>query len=59
MVLTKNEKFYNIALAVRSHGWARDMGSKFKKKLERKHKVNEFTFYLLFIILDLTLGLPI
>lgn len=43
MVSTKNEKFYNIALAVRSHGWARDMGSKFKKKLERKHKVNEFT----------------
>ena len=30
MVSTKNEKFYNIALAVRSHGWARDR-SKFKK----------------------------
>ena len=43
MVSTKNDKFYNIALAVRSHGWARDMGSKFKRKLERKYKVNEFT----------------
>ncbi len=43
MVSTKNDKFYNIALAVRSHGWARDMGSEFKRKLERKYKVNEFT----------------
>ena len=43
MVSTKNNKFYNIALAVRSHGWARDMGRKFKRNLEKKYKVNEFT----------------
>lgn len=43
MVSTKNNKFYNIALAVRSHGWARDMERKFKRKLEKKYKVNEFT----------------
>ena len=35
MVSTKNKKFYNISLAVRSHGWARDM--------EKKYRVNEFT----------------
>ena len=43
MVSTKNKKFYNISLAVRSHGWARDMEKKFKLKLEKKYRVNEFT----------------
>ena len=49
MVSTKDRKFYNISLAIRSHGWARDMENKFKKKLEKKYKVDEFvslyTFY--------------
>jgi len=49
MVSTDDRKFYNISLAIRSHGWARDMEKTFKKKLEKKYKVDEFeslyTFY--------------
>ncbi len=49
MVSTNNKKFYNIALAIRSHGWARDTELSFKKNLEKKYNVDEFkslfTFY--------------
>ena len=49
MLSTNDRKFYNISLAIRSHGWARDMEKSFKKSLEKKFKVNEFesfyTFY--------------
>ena len=48
MVSTNDKKFYNISLAVRSHGWARDI-EKILKKLEKKYKIDEFkslyTFY--------------
>ena len=42
MVSTRNNKFYNIALGIRSHGWSRDMEKKFKNKLEKKFKIDEF-----------------
>ena len=49
MVSTNNKKFYNISLAVRSHGWSRDMQKNFKNKLEKKYNIDEFksffTFY--------------
>ena len=49
MVSTSDRNFYNILLAIRSHGWARDVQKQFKKKLEKKFKVDEFkslyTFY--------------
>jgi CDP-6-deoxy-D-xylo-4-hexulose-3-dehydrase len=49
MVSTDDRKFYNISLAIRSHGWARDMEKIFRKQLEKKYKVDEFeslyTFY--------------
>ena len=49
MVSTKDKKFYNIALAIRSHGWARDVQKSFRYKLEKKYRVDEFkslyTFY--------------
>lgn len=49
MVSTNDKKFYNIALAIRSHGWARDVQKSFKYKLEKKYSVDEFkslyTFY--------------
>ena len=49
MISTNDRKFYNISLAIRSHGWARDMEKFFKRKLEKKYKVDEFeslyTFY--------------
>ena len=49
MVSTRDKRFYNILLAIRSHGWARDVQDSFKKKLEKKFKVDEFkslyTFY--------------
>jgi len=49
MVSTRNNKFYNISLSIRSHGWSRDMQNSYKKSLERKYKVDEFkslfTFY--------------
>jgi len=49
MISTNDKRFYNISLAIRAHGWARDMQKAFKKKLEKKYKVDEFkslyTFY--------------
>ena len=49
MVSTSDRNFYNILLAIRSHGWARDVQEPFKKKLEKRFKVDEFkslyTFY--------------
>lgn len=49
MVSTNDKKLYNILLAIRSHGWARDVQNLFRKKLEKKYNVDEFkslyTFY--------------
>ena len=49
MISTSNNKFYNVASAIRAHGWSRDMQKSFKKKLEKKFKIDEFksffTFY--------------
>ena len=49
MVSTFNKKFYNISLAVRAHGWSRDMQKDYKKMLEKKYRIDEFksffTFY--------------
>ena len=49
MVSTNDKRFYNISLGVRAHGWARDMEKSFRKKLEKKYKIDEFkslfTFY--------------
>ena len=49
MVSTNDKRFYNISLGIRSHGWARDMQKVFRKKLEKKYKIDEFkslyTFY--------------
>ena len=49
IISTDNNEFYNIALSIRSHGWARDVESKYKKNLEKKFNVYEFkslyTFY--------------
>ena len=49
MISTNDKRFYNISLGIRSHGWARDMQKAFRKKLEKKYKVDEFeslyTFY--------------
>lgn len=49
LVSTNNRDLYNIFLAIRAHGWARDMEDSYKKKLEKKYKINEFdslyTFY--------------
>ena len=49
IISTDNKEFYNVALSIRSHGWARDVESKYKKNLEKKFNVDEFkslyTFY--------------
>ena len=49
MVSTNNKKFYNISLALRAHGWSRDVESSYKRMLEKKYNVDEFksffTFY--------------
>ncbi len=49
IISTDNNEFYNVALSIRSHGWARDVESKYKKNLEKKFNVDEFkslyTFY--------------
>lgn len=49
MISTNDNKLFNISLAIRSHGWARDMQDNYKNKLEKKYKIDEFralyTFY--------------
>ncbi len=49
IISTDNNEFYNVALSIRSHGWARDVETKYKKNLEKKFNVDEFkslyTFY--------------
>jgi len=49
MASTKNKKFYNISLAIRAHGWSRDMQKSYKRMLEKKYGIDEFksffTFY--------------
>ncbi len=42
MASTRNNKFYNIALGIRSHGWSRDMEKRYKNRLEKKFKIDEF-----------------
>jgi CDP-6-deoxy-D-xylo-4-hexulose-3-dehydrase len=49
MVSTNDKIFSNIALAIRSHGWGRDMEKSYTRKLEKKYKIDQFkslyTFY--------------
>lgn len=49
MVTTDDYNLYNIMLSIRSHGWIRDLSKKFKQKLNKKYKIDEFrklyTFY--------------
>ena len=49
MISSNDNRFYNISRAIRAHGWARDMEEGFRKKLEKKYKVDKFkslyTFY--------------
>jgi CDP-6-deoxy-D-xylo-4-hexulose-3-dehydrase len=45
MVSTDDFKFYNIALCVRAHGWARDLNINIKNKLEKKFKTSQFTSF--------------
>ena len=51
MVSSQDKKFYNISLAIRAHGWSRDMQLDYKKKLEKKHGIDEFKSYFTFTIL--------
>ena len=48
-VISTDNNNYNIALAIRSHGWARDVENNFKNYLEKKFNIDEFkslyTFY--------------
>ena len=52
MASTRNNKFYNIALGIRSHGWSRDMEKRYKNKLEKNLKLMSLNLYMPFIILD-------
>ena len=49
MVSTNNKIFSNISIAIRSHGWSRDMEKNYARKLEKKYNIDEFkslyTFY--------------
>ena len=45
MVSSQDKKFYNISLAIRAHGWSRDMQLDYKKKLEKKYGIDEFKSY--------------
>jgi CDP-6-deoxy-D-xylo-4-hexulose-3-dehydrase len=49
MVATNDKKLNEILKSVRSHGWARDIDGKIKKKLEKKYNIDPvrslYTFY--------------
>ena len=49
MVSTNDKIFSNISLAIRSHGWGRDMEKNYARKLEKKYNIDQFkslyTFY--------------
>lgn len=49
MIVTDDQELYNILLALRSHGWTRDMEPSFTDSLRKKHHVDDFhekfTFY--------------
>ena len=49
MVSTNNKIFSNISIAIRSHGWSRDMEKNYARKLEKKYNIDQFkslyTFY--------------
>ena len=38
LVSTSDRDLYNTFLAIRSHGWARDMQKKFRSRLEKNTK---------------------
>ena len=41
LVSTSDRELYNTFLAIRSHGWARDMQKKFRARLEKKYKIRK------------------
>lgn len=43
MVSTNDLNFYNVALAIKAHGWSREMNNKFRLKLEKKYNVTNFS----------------
>jgi CDP-6-deoxy-D-xylo-4-hexulose-3-dehydrase len=49
IVATNDRDLYNILLAVRSHGWARDMEPEYREKYRKEWDIDEFnelyTFY--------------
>jgi CDP-6-deoxy-D-xylo-4-hexulose-3-dehydrase len=49
MVSTNYKNFSNISLAVRAHGWSRDIEKHYAQKLEKKYNIDQFkslyTFY--------------
>jgi CDP-6-deoxy-D-xylo-4-hexulose-3-dehydrase len=49
MISTDNEELYYILLAIRSHGWDRDLPIEKQKKLREKYQIDDFralyTFY--------------
>jgi CDP-4-dehydro-6-deoxyglucose reductase, E1 len=49
MVVTDDEKFYNLCLSIRSHGWSRDVDSKYKTEWSKDYDIDEvrdlYTFY--------------
>jgi len=49
LIVTDNEDLYNILLAIRSHGWSRDMNNQKRKELKEQWNISDFndiyTFY--------------
>ena len=43
MVSTNDLNFYQIALAIKAHGWAREMNNELRLKLEKKFNVSKFS----------------
>ncbi|MDD2840044.1 MAG: DegT/DnrJ/EryC1/StrS family aminotransferase [Rickettsiales bacterium] len=49
MVVTDDEKFYNLCLSIRSHGWSRDVEPNYKSEWSKGYDIDEirdlYTFY--------------
>lgn len=47
MIVTNNERFYNMCILKRSHGFARELPKKYHSKLKKKYKKIDFNFLFL------------
>ena len=50
MVTFKDNRFYEVGVMLRSHGWIRDLDKKAQQFLIKKHKITEFNSLYFFVV---------